>query len=415
MKITFKRPNVMSKRPSKRKSAIIIAGIILFVIAVYLILSLGQVSTDDAYVDGHTFTTTPRVNGFVTEVVVSDNEVVEPGQALVIMESTDYEVALAQAKADLASAEAQLASLELGVPLQVNQTGFNVTGAQAQYQSQHKNLDQARKDEEAARQAAIQAQAQLHQAQLDVERMAQLRAKQVVAQAELDTAQTNVKSAQAQYQAAQAKAEATRQNVASLKADLDRYKANIDLAATGQDVAEIKTKDVQAQQAKVELAKDQVRQAELNLSYTRIVSPIHGQITRKNVEPGQLVIAGQPLLAVVPLDVDNLWVTANYKETQLHDVKPGQPVSIEVDTYPGVKIRGVVESIMAGTGAAFSLFPPENATGNFVKVVQRIPVKIILDPADPKAPQLRLGMSVVPTINTRGKVEKVDPKFEGEK
>ena len=401
MKVSLKRPGILAKRPSKRNSIAILAGLLLVVVAGYLILTWGQVSTDDAYVDGHTFMITPRINGFVTEVAVRDNEEVEPGQTLVVMDSTDYDVALAQAKADLASSEAQLASLSLGVPLQVNQTGFNVTGAQAQLQSQYKGLEQAKKDEDAANQAVAQTQAQLHQAQLDVGRMDQLRVKQVVAQSELDTAQTNVKTSMALFQAAQAKALSARNNVAALQADIDRYKANIGLAATGQDVAEIKTKDVQAQQAKVDLARDQVKQAELNLGYTKIVSPVRGHVTRKNVEPGQLVLAGQPLLAVVPLDGDNVWITANFKETQLTEVRPGQPVDVEVDTYPGVKIKGTVESIMAGTGAAFSLFPPENATGNFVKVVQRVPVKIIINAGSERYPLLRLGMSVVPTIDTR--------------
>jgi membrane fusion protein (multidrug efflux system) len=151
----------------------------------------------------------------------------------------------------------------------------------------------------------------------------------------------------------------------------------------------------------VELAKAQVRQAELNLRYTKVRAPADGRVTRKNVEPGQMVAPGQSLMAVVPLTPGELWVIANYKETQLSHVRPGQPASIKVDTYPGLKLSGKVESIMAGTGAAFSLFPPENATGNYVKVVQRIPVKIVLDKREGSdTPILRVGMSVVPTIFT---------------
>jgi membrane fusion protein (multidrug efflux system) len=175
--------------------------------------------------------------------------------------------------------------------------------------------------------------------------------------------------------------------------------SKVSLAATGEDLAQIKVRQVEAQKAKVTLEKAKVRQAELDLSYTTIVSPTDGFVTRKRVEPGLMVSKGQPLIAVVPLDSEGLWVTANYKETQLTRVKPGQEVTIRVDTYPGVDIRGRVDSIMAGTGSVFSLFPPENATGNFVKVVQRIPVKITFEPQEnSRLPRLRIGMSVVPTI-----------------
>lgn len=175
--------------------------------------------------------------------------------------------------------------------------------------------------------------------------------------------------------------------------------SNVSLAATGQDLAQIKVRQVEAQKAKVTLEKAKVRQAELDLSYTTIVSPTDGFVTRKRVEPGLMVAKGQPLIAVVPLDSEALWVTANYKETQLTHIKPGQKVIIRVDTYPGVEIKGRVDSIMAGTGSVFSLFPPENATGNFVKVVQRIPVKITFDQQEnSRLPSLRIGMSVVPTI-----------------
>jgi len=180
-----------------------------------------------------------------------------------------------------------------------------------------------------------------------------------------------------------------------------RRKANIELAATGHDLATIKDRQKDAQKARVELAKSRVKQAELNLAYTKVVSPTRGCITRKKVEPGFTVARGQPLMTVVPIQPKEVWITANYKETQLAKVRPGQPVSIEVDTYPGVTFKGTVDSIMAGTGAVFSLFPPENATGNFVKIVQRIPVKIVLNSVDGAAtPVLRIGMSVIPTIFT---------------
>ncbi len=180
---------------------------------------------------------------------------------------------------------------------------------------------------------------------------------------------------------------------------MERIKANIDLAATGEDQARIRSRQVEAQKARVALAAARVRQAELDLGYTTITSPTHGYVTRKRAEPGLMVSRGQPLMAVVPLNAEDLWVTANFKETQLTHVRPGQRAEIAVDTYPGVTLTGKVESIMAGTGAAFSLFPPENATGNYVKVVQRVPVKITLDAsASIQLPALRIGLSVTPNI-----------------
>jgi membrane fusion protein (multidrug efflux system) len=180
---------------------------------------------------------------------------------------------------------------------------------------------------------------------------------------------------------------------------MDGLKANVALAATGEDVAVIKARQVEAQKAKVQLAKSRLKQAELDLAYTTVPAPVDGHVTRKRVEPGLMVSRGQPLMAVVPLNPEDLWITANYKETQLTKVQPGQDVIIHVDTYPGLQLKGKVDSIMAGTGSVFSLFPPENATGNFVKVVQRIPVKITLDlNGQPAPPSLRIGMSVIPTI-----------------
>jgi membrane fusion protein (multidrug efflux system) len=186
---------------------------------------------------------------------------------------------------------------------------------------------------------------------------------------------------------------------ASLEADMERLRANVALALTGQDIAVIKARQVEAQRARVELARSRVKQADLNLSYTTLSSPAEGYVTRKSVEPGLTVSKGQPLMAVVPLGSDKLWTTANYKETQLTRVRQGQEVILHIDTYPDLVVKGRVESIMAGTGAAFSLFPPENATGNFVKVVQRIPVKIMFAADNPQPlPPLRIGMSVVSTI-----------------
>ncbi|NCD25064.1 MAG: HlyD family secretion protein [Deltaproteobacteria bacterium] len=359
---------------------------------------LGCVSTDDAFIDGRIHQITPRVGGYIQDVLVQDNELVRAGQPLLVLDPVGYEVAVAQARADLSAALAQLASLRKGVPLQKTQTEFQVTGAQAQLDSLRKSLDQAGLEEAAARQLVRQAEAELKNAELDFGRLRQLRDRRIIAQSDMDAAQAILDSARAQAGAARDRAGAAGRNLAALRETVAQLKANIGLAGTGHDVASIKNLEVAAQEARVALAREKVRKAELDLGYTRILAPVSGHVTKKRAEVGQLVAAGQPLFAVVPLDSGQLWVTANFKETQLARVRPGQMVDIRIDAFGGREFTGRVESIMAGTGAVFSLFPPENAMGNYVKVVQRIPVKIVFDPIN-ATDGLRLGMSVVPTVH----------------
>ncbi len=366
--------------------------------AVQYVRSMGRVTTDDAFVDGRIYQITPRVDGYIVEDLVEDNQPVEEGQPLMALDPVGYEVGVAQARADLAAAEAQLASLRKSVPLQVSQTEFQVTGARAQLDSLLRSLDQARMEEAAADQMVLQAEAELRNAELNFNRLSTLRQDGIIAQSVFDEAQSVLDSSRAQVGAARDRARAAGRNVASLSEDVARLRANIGLAQTGHEVASIKDLEVGAQEARVELARQKVRKAELDLGYTRILAPARGHVTKKKIQAGQLVAAGQPVMALVPLNPDKLWVTANFKETQLEKVRPGQRVTLVVDTFSGREFTGRVESVMAGTGAVFSLFPPENAMGNYIKVVQRIPVKIVLDPVNATEP-LRLGMSVVPTIH----------------
>ncbi|MBI5248609.1 MAG: HlyD family secretion protein [Desulfomonile tiedjei] len=368
---------------------------------VYYFLTRGEVSTDDAFVDGHIFIITPRVSDYLTKVLVTDNQIVTKGQPLITLDPTPYEVALAQAKASLAQSRFTLTSLELGVPLQLTQTAEQVKGAKAELESLRKTLEQLLQDEVAASQEVKRLEAQSKLATVDLERNTALRKSGAISQQALDNAETSYRSALAQLQGARARLESVKKQRAAQEADIQLREANVALAATGKEQAEIKARQTEAQKAKVKLAEAQVKRAELDLSYTTIVSPTDGYVTQKKIEPGQYVSPGQQLFAVVPLNPPEVWITANYKETQLTDVHPGQPVQIEVDTYPGITIQGKVDSIMAGTGAVFSLFPPENATGNFVKVVQRIPVKITINKqAWDGLPTLRIGLSVIPTILT---------------
>ena len=385
---------------SKYKIAFITGMVVVIIVGfAYWLWARNRVSTDDAYVDGHVFIITPRTSGYVSQVHIDDNKFVKKDQPLVSLDSTDYEVALAQAEAQLSDSRSTLASLELGVPLQLAQTAEQVRGAKAELESLRETLEQMLRDEDAVAQEVKRLEAQYHLAELDLKRKTVLRKGEAISQQTMDESETNYKSVLAQLRNAEAKLESVKKQRSSQASNIELKQAHIALAATGGKEAEIKSRLVEAQKAKVRLAESQVKQAELNLSYTKIAAPVDGYVTQKNIEPNQYVTPGQRLLQIVPLQPPNVWITANFKETQLTYVRPGQPVSIEVDTYPGVVIRGKVDSIMTGTGSVFSLLPPENATGNFVKVVQRIPVKITIDGSDSTSmPTLRLGMSVIPTI-----------------
>lgn len=356
----------------------------------YYLHTRGKVATDNAQVDGHIHMVTPRVTGYVTEVLVDDNQPVKAGQPLVRLDPVEFEVALAQQRA-------ALAALRQGVPLERDQTRFKVSGAEASRDSAAQSVLQAAQAERAAAREAESAASVLRQAELDFQRISALARTQAVAQAELDAARTTLDTAQAAAAAAQARLDAARKGRAALARQVAGRESDIGLAATGAVSAEIKASQVEAQEALV-------RQAELDLEHCTVLAPADGYVSRKAVEPGRLVSRGQSLMAVVPLAPGEVWVTANYKETQLTHVRPGQRVTFTVDAYPGVEFTGTVDSIQSGTGAVFSLFPPENASGNFVKVVQRVPVKIVPDPDQaalkgPDAPVLRLGMSVIPTIH----------------
>lgn len=362
--------------------------------------SRGKVSTDDAYVDGDIYLVTPRINGYAAEVTVEDNQRVQAGDLLVGIDPAPFEVAVSQARAELAQAEATLAGMALAVPLERTQTGFKVAEAKAELAKLEKDRDKARNDAEAALKAQSSIAADMRQAGIDFDRMQRLYKSGAISADEYDKAETKVRTLEADLARSMALVRAAENAQAAAEKDLDTTRAQIKLAETGSDSAEIKDRQASAQAAVVELAKAKLRKAELDLAYTRITSPITGYVTKKAVTSGQMVSAGQRLMAVVPLDPKDLWVTANFKETQLTHIKPGQAVEIEVDTFPGHPLRGRVESIMSGTGAVFSLFPPENAAGNFVKVVQRVPVRIRFElPEDPTGvPPLKLGMSVVPTV-----------------
>lgn len=345
----------------------------------------GRVSTDDAQIDGHVNAVSARVGGTVTAVLVADNQFVKEGTPLVRIDARDYEIAVQRAEADLAENEATSRAARTNVPMtstvstsQRTAAGSELEGAQARLAS--------------ARARLREADAKATKAGLDLERLTPLLAKDEISKQEHDAAVSEKEATHATRESAQAE-------VREMEHEVETAQARLAQAQTGPEQVTIQKARADSAEARTEMARANLAQARLNLAHTEIKAPVSGVVSRRTVEVGQVVQAGQPLLAVVPLEA--VWVTANYKENQLRNIRPGQPAVVEVDAYGGREYRGTVDSIAAATGARFSILPPENATGNYVKVVQRVPVKIVLDAGQDQEHLLRPGMSVVPTILVR--------------
>jgi membrane fusion protein (multidrug efflux system) len=351
-------------------------------------------STDDAQVDGHLNELSTRVSGYVTEVDVTDNQQVEKGQRLVQIDPRDYQVAVERAKADLANAEAAAQASNLNVPVQdvnsttqVSASEADVAGAQAAIATTQKQADAARAQLQAA-------EANNTRAQADLVRYRALVAKDEVSQQIYDQADAAAKANAATVESARADVAAAEQQVMQAQSRVAQAQAALAYSHTGPQQVEVSRARARAAVAEVQQKKAALDQAELNLQYCTVVAPVSGLVS-KNVEVGMNVQPGQTLVSVVPLD--DIWITANFKETELANMRPGQRVTISVDAFSR-EYNGKVDSIAGASGARFSLLPPENATGNYVKVVQRVPVKIVLDPGENKDHLLRLGMSVVPKV-----------------
>ncbi len=391
-----------------------IPALILLTLAIlyFWLHNRNRESTDDAQVDGHIAPISAKIAGSVQQVLVELNDSVHAGQVLVRLDPRDYQARVDQAKAALIVAEAQAHAAQAGVPLTRATTTSGASGAsaqvaaaQAEYQRSRMAAQQAQTSGIAAAQANVaQAEANHRKAQADLERMRPLMAKQEIAQQQFDAyvaasqvtaaqlreAQEQLNGARQSAQNAQAATQSALARVAEARAGLQESRAN-------EQQINVSAAQAQSATAAIQQARANLAAAELNLSYTAITAPIDGEITNRNAEPGQIVQPGQPLMTIVPLR--DVWVTANFKETQLQNVRPGQRAEVTVDMY-GRKIPGRVGSISGATGGRMSLLPPENATGNFVKVVQRIPVKIVFDSLPPGV-VLRPGMNVDVTIFTK--------------
>jgi membrane fusion protein (multidrug efflux system) len=352
-------------------------------------------STDDAQVDVHLYPVSARVSGYVIKVTVNDNQYVQEGTTLVEIDPKDYQVAVDKARADLANAEATAQSLNITVPITSVNTSSQLRFSASDVENAGAGIIAAEKQLAAAHAQVEQAEANDVKAQDDLRRYKRLVEKQNVSEQTYDQALAAAKASTANVAAARANEAAAQQAVQQAKSRLSQAEATHRAAQTGpQQVASTRARALSAV-ADVQQKRAALEQAELNLQYTKIVAPISGEVN-KNVVVGINVQPGQQLLTIVPLD--EVWITANFKETQLKHMRPGQRVEVDVDSN-GRTYKGHVDSIAGATGPLFSVLPPENATGNYVKIVQRIPVKIVLDPGENRDRQLRPGMSVEPKVH----------------
>jgi membrane fusion protein (multidrug efflux system) len=390
------------KKPGRK--FIIIAVVILLVIGagIFYWRSTFTEDTDDAQVDGDLYQVSSRVTGQVIKVYIDDNQKVEAGQAIAEIDPKDYQVALEQAQANLASAQAAAIQANVGVPITSINVKTSVSTTGSDVQSAMAGVDVARKQVQAAQARVAQAKANAVKSHLDVERYTPLVQKDVISKQQFDAAVAS----DAGNTAAVLEAEAT---VIAQQASVNQALQKLAQArSTAAESVNTAPNQVRAQQAKANSAMADIKQAQakvdqamLNLSYTHITAPATGIVNKKNVQVGANVSIGQDLLTIIPLT--NLWVTANFKETQLAKMQPGQNVTLKVDALGGRKFHGKMTQIGGATGSRLSLFPPENATGNYVKVVQRIPVRIDFTNLQQENGDyaLRPGMSVTPDVEVK--------------
>jgi membrane fusion protein, multidrug efflux system len=391
-------------RPSRTSSpgfriAVVIAVVVLLVVGFFLYrYVMSYESTDDAQVDGHINSISTRISGHVVKLNVEDNQYVQAGTVLVEIDPADYQVAVERAQADFDNAQATAAAAGVNVPITSVNTSSQVSSADADVASSHAGIAAAKKQLDAAKAQLDQAEANNVKAQNDLVRYKQLVDKQEISEQQYDQAVAAAKAAAAAVDAARATAAAAESQVTQAQDKLLEAEASWRNAQTGPKQLQVIRSRAASALAEAQLKKAELDQAQLNLQYTKIVAPVAGVVSDRTVEVGQNVSPGQELLKIIPLN--DVWITADYKETQLREMKVGQRATIDVDAN-GKSYKGTVNSIAGASGARFSLLPPENATGNYVKVVQRIPVKIVLDAGENKDQSLRPGMSVTPKVWTR--------------
>ena len=391
----------MEQPKSKRRGIIVVVVVVLVLVAAWLWWhSTFTENTDDAQVNGHLIQVSSRISGQVLKVDVEENQVINAGDTIAELDPRDYQVAVENAEAALASAQANAAAADVNVPITTANTGSNLTSADANVSGSQAAVEQAQQQLEAAHARVAQAQANATKTQADLERYKPLVEKDVISKQQFDAAVAAADAAKAALSDARHSEQAAGNGVRVAREREAQAQAGLKFAQTGPQQVAAQSARARQALAQVQQAQAQLDMAKLNLSYTKIVAPVAGIITRKSVEINQNVAAGQNLLTLVSLE--GLWVTANFKETQLRHMAAGQPVEIEVDAT-GKTYHGKVTQIGGATGSVLSLFPPENATGNYVKVVQRVPVRVDFTDLAGEDPShlLRPGLSVEPKVRVK--------------
>ena len=384
-------------KPRGKRAKKVLLGLLLAAATVggtAWVLTMDQESTDDAVIESHVLSVSARTGGQVERVLVKDNEVVEAGQVLVELDARELKARFELARADAQSAQAQLdlARAQLEVTLRSTNAGLrqargSVSQASSTVDSSKAQLDQAKADLAAA-------EARLKLTGLDLDRARGLFDSKAIPQAELDMRQANYDQAKAAHDQVEARLVSTGATISGGYAGVEQARGRLAAAETAPQQVKAARAQVELAAARESQAQASLRLAELNLSYATIRAPLRGSVARRSVEVGNMVSPDRPLLALVSLD--DVWVVANFKETQIGRMRPGQRATLKVDTYGGRKIAAHVESLAAGTGSRFALLPPDNASGNFIKVVQRVPVLLRID--DRRGFELRPGMSVDVTV-----------------
>jgi membrane fusion protein (multidrug efflux system) len=375
---------------------LILGLIVLAVVGIFLWRYFGSYeSTDDAQIDGHVNSVSPRVAGHILKLNVQDNQYVEAGTVLVEIDPTDYQVAVERAQADYNDAKATADAASVNVPIISVDTSSQLSAADADALGAQAGIKAARQQFAAAKANLQQAEANNVKAQNDLVRYKQLVDKQEISQQQYDLAVAAAKASAAAVEGARANADAAQAQVTQAESRFVQAQANQRSAGTGPRQLAMTRSRAESAQAAALRKKADLDQALLNLKYAKITAPVAGIVSNRTVEVGQNVQVGQELLNVISLD--DIWVTADFKETQLRDMKAGQKATIYVDATDN-KYKGHVDSIAGASGARFSLLPPENATGNYVKVVQRVQVKIVFEAGETKEHKLRPGMSVEPKV-----------------
>lgn len=386
---------------SRRRGIVIVVVVLLALVAAGLWWrSTFTEDTDDAQINGHLIQISPRIAGQVIRVDVDENQVVKAGDEIALLDPRDYQVAVENAEAALASAQAAAVAAQVNVPITTINTGSNLSSAASDVSGSHASVEQAQQQLEAAQARVAQASANNIKAQADLTRYKPLVEKDVISKQQFDAAVASADAAKAALADANASQLAAADGVRVARDRESQAQASYKYAQTGPQQVEAQSARAKQAVAQVKQAQAQLDQARLNISYTKIVAPVAGIITRKSLEINQNVSVGQNLLTLVSLE--DIWVTANFKETQLRHMGPGQLVEIHVDST-GRDYNGKLTQIGGATGSVLSLFPPENATGNYVKVVQRVPVRIDFTDLANQDPQhqLRPGLSVEPKVRVK--------------